>query len=77
MRGCSRRRSPSSASRRRGGSGSTKSRSMDDRFGLVARLVELEPQYCDVICRRYQEHTGVMPILERTGEGVTFVSEAK
>ena len=47
------------------------------RLGLVARLVELEPQYCDVICRRYQEHTGVMPILERTGEGVTFVSEAK
>lgn len=47
------------------------------RLGLVARLIELEPQYCDVICRRYQEHTGVMPILERTGDGVTFVSEAK
>lgn len=47
------------------------------RLNLVARLVELEPRFCDVICRRYQEHTGVMPILERTGEGVSFVSEAK
>lgn len=47
------------------------------RLNLVARLVELDPRFCDVICRRYQEHTGVMPILERTGDGVTFVSEAK
>lgn len=47
------------------------------RLNLSARLVELSPQYCDVICRRYQEHTGIMPILERTGDGVTFVSEGK
>lgn len=44
------------------------------RLGLVAYLVELEPGYCDVICRRFQEHTGVMPILESTGEGVDFTT---
>jgi site-specific DNA-methyltransferase (adenine-specific) len=43
------------------------------RIGLVAALVELEPDYCDVICRRWQEFSGVMPILERTGEAVDFV----
>jgi DNA modification methylase len=42
------------------------------RLGLIAYLIELEPAYCDVICRRWQEHTGVMPILERTGKGVDF-----
>lgn len=58
-----------------GGSGSTLIAA--HRLNLVARLVELDPRFCDVICRRYQEHTGVMPILERTGDGVTFVPEAK
>lgn len=38
-----------------------------------AALVELDPPYADVICRRFQEHTGVVPILERTGEEVSFV----
>lgn len=46
------------------------------RLQLVAYLVELEPAYCDVICRRYQEHTGTMPILERTGAGVDFTPKA-
>lgn len=46
------------------------------RLNLVARAVEIDPHYCDIICRRYQEHTGVMPILERTGKPVTFVTEA-
>lgn len=31
-------------------------------LGLKARLVELEPAYCDVICKRYQEHTGIIPV---------------
>lgn len=46
------------------------------RIGLLAALVELEPAYCDVICRRWQEFSGVMPILERTGEPVDFVPKA-
>lgn len=43
---------------------------------LVARLVEIDPAYCDVICRRFQEHTSIAPILERTGEPHNFVPEA-
>jgi site-specific DNA-methyltransferase (adenine-specific) len=46
------------------------------QLNLIARLVELDPVYCDVICRRWQEHTDVMPILERTGEAVSFIVEA-
>lgn len=37
-----------------------------------AALVELDPRYVDVICRRWQEHTGVMPV--RGGESVDFVA---
>jgi site-specific DNA-methyltransferase (adenine-specific) len=29
--------------------------------GRIAALIELDPKYCDVIARRYQEHTGVTP----------------
>jgi DNA modification methylase len=36
----------------------------------AASLVELDPAYADVICRRYQEHTGVVPV--RDGQPVTF-----
>lgn len=32
-----------------------------------AFLLELDPAYCDVICRRFQEHTGVKPVLEGGG----------
>lgn len=28
----------------------------------IAAVTELDPRYADVICRRYQEHTGVLPI---------------
>lgn len=53
-----------------GGSGSTMIAA--HHHGSKARLVELDPKYVDVICRRYQEHTGVKPILERTGKEVSF-----
>lgn len=55
------------------GSGSTLIACHDT--GRIARLVELDPHYCDVICRRYQEHTGTMPISERTGSPHDFVTE--
>lgn len=45
------------------------------RIGLRAAAVELEPGYCDVICKRWQEWSGVMPILESTGEPVDFTKE--
>lgn len=43
------------------------------RSGRVARLVEIDARYADVICRRYQEHTGAIPILESTGAEHDFV----
>jgi DNA modification methylase len=39
-----------------------------------ARLVELDPHYVDVICRRWQEHTGAAPL--RDGVPHNFAIEA-
>lgn len=44
------------------------------RLGRVARLIELDPRYADVICRRWQEHTGVVPVLESTGVERSFTA---
>lgn len=44
------------------------------RVGVRARLVELDPRYADVICRRWQEHTGIVPV--RDGQPVTFAEVA-
>ncbi len=43
-----------------GGSGSTLIACHGTR--RRAALVEVDPRYADVICRRYQEHTGVVPL---------------
>jgi DNA modification methylase len=43
------------------------------RLGRVAVAIELEPRYVDVICRRYQEHTGTLPT--RDGEPHDFTTE--
>lgn len=53
-----------------GGSGSTLIAA--HRARRVAALVEVDPVYADVICRRYQEHTGTSPVLEATGEAFDF-----
>ena len=58
-----------------GGSGTTLIAA--ERSGRVARLVELDPIYCDVICRRYAALTGVEPLLETTGETFEAVAEAR
>lgn len=42
------------------------------QLGRVARLVELDPRYVDVICRRYQQATGDKPVREATGEPWDF-----
>lgn len=34
------------------------------RLALKALVVELDPKYADVICRRFQEYTGIMPELD-------------
>ncbi len=51
-----------------GGSGSTLIAC--EKAGRQARLVELEPKYCDVIIRRWQEFTGRDATLD--GSGQTF-----
>ncbi|WP_431785729.1 site-specific DNA-methyltransferase [Paenibacillus lactis] len=44
-----------------GGSGSTLMTC--DQLGRVCRTLELDPVFCDVIKRRYQEATGIKPVL--------------
>ena len=49
-----------------GGSGTTLIGA--EQTGRVARLLELDPGYCDVIIRRWQQLTGKNAILDETGE---------
>ena len=55
-----------------GGSGSTMIAA--HRLGARSLLCELDPKYADVICRRWQEHTGVVPV--RDGVQVSFLEES-
>lgn len=57
-----------------GGSGSTLIAA--HRSSRRARLMEIDPRYCDVICRRFQEFTGTLPVLEATGEAHDFTGGA-
>jgi DNA modification methylase len=41
-----------------------------ERTGRQARLIELDPRYCDVIVKRWQEQTGRAAMLE--GDGRSF-----
>jgi hypothetical protein len=55
------------------GSGSTlMAAHHEDRTGYG---IEISPAYCDVICRRFQQHTGVAPVLDETGEPHDFTTE--
>ena len=55
-----------------GGSGSTLIAC--EKHSRSARLVELDPKYCDVIVQRWQEFTGKTAVLESTGQ--TFADVA-
>jgi DNA modification methylase len=57
-----------------GGSGSTLIAAQETN--RTAYLMELDPNYVDVICARYQKHTGNQPILEATGEAHNFTPDA-
>lgn len=46
------------------------------RLGRRARLVEIDPRYCDVIVRRWQDFTGRAALLPRTAETFTQREEA-
>jgi len=41
-----------------------------EKTGRQARLIELEPKYCDVAVVRWRDHTGRQAVLE--GDGRTF-----
>ena len=55
-----------------GGSGTTMIAA--EKANRSAVLVELDPLYCDVIVRRWQEFTGRKATLESTGEFFTDAS---
>ena len=57
-----------------GGSGTTLIAA--EKNGRVARLMELDPKYCDVIVKRWQEFTGKRAVLESTGEPFPETKEA-
>jgi DNA modification methylase len=46
----------------------------EDRVGYG---VEISPAYCDVSCRRFQEHTGIVPVLAATGQEHDFTGPAE
>lgn len=56
-----------------GGSGSTLIAA--HQLGRIARLIELDPRYVDVICRRWQEQTGIFPINEASGQEHDFLED--
>lgn len=43
----------------------------------TAYAMELDPGYCDVICRRWQESTGEKPVAESTGNPHDFTVEGE
>jgi site-specific DNA-methyltransferase (adenine-specific) len=57
-----------------GGSGSTLIAA--NETNRTAYLMELDPHYVDVICARYQKHTGVLPVLESDGLAHDFSADA-
>ena len=58
-----------------GGSGSTLIAC--EKTGRQARLMELDPKYCDVIVKRWQDFTGKQATLEATGQTFAEVSNGK
>jgi DNA modification methylase len=58
-----------------GGSGSTLIGC--ERRGRKARLMELDPRYADVICRRYQEYAGKNAVLEDDGRTFDQIAQER
>ena len=45
-----------------------------EKTGRQARLIELEPRYCDVIIRRFEEFSGKRAVLESDGRGFAEIA---
>lgn len=58
-----------------GGSGTTMIAA--EKNGRVACLMELDPKYCDVIVKRWQEFTGKQATLESDGRGFDQLASAR
>lgn len=43
-----------------------------EKLNRVARLIEIDPAYCDTIIRRWQRWTGELAV--RDADGVTFAA---
>jgi DNA modification methylase len=48
-----------------------------EKTGRLGRMVELDPKYCDVMCRRYQDFTGKPARLEADGRTFDRVAEIR
>lgn len=58
-----------------GGSGTTMIAA--EKNGRIARIMELDPRYCDVIVRRWQDFTGKLATLEATGATFNDVAQGR
>ena len=58
-----------------GGSGSTLIAC--EKTGRQARLMELDPKYCDVILQRWQDWTGAMAVLEEDGRSFGGIADSR
>ena len=58
-----------------GGSGTTIIAA--EKNGRVARIMELDPKYCDVIIKRWQEFTGKQAVLESSGQTFAELKNAQ
>jgi DNA modification methylase len=48
-----------------------------ERRGRASRLMEVDPRYADVICRRYQEYTGNLAVLDDDGSSFDKVTSER
>ena len=48
-----------------------------EKSGRQARLIELEPKYCDVIIGRWQQHTGRQALLEGSGRAFSAIDNSE
>lgn len=46
-----------------------------ERLGRRARVIEIDPKYAEVICRRFEEFRGILPVNADTGEVTSFTGE--